>query len=185
MCSRMCSVGSERECGGPAAFHLDFGQATYGAMFVERPTPRPGERLHGMFECAHSSQTHPRSLSHSRSQIESPRRLAMSTLDARVAALETALADKSAELDTFYLIWASGLVFLMQVRRTTLFSGTRRNCFIHSTGQLHHVPRGMCCRSVASLVMPLASHPIQPCVLQQQSNIPPSHISSHLAWTAS
>ena len=105
----------------------------------------------------------------------------MSTLDARVAALETALADKSAELDTFYLIWASGLVFLMQVRRTTLFSSTRRNCCIYSQGNCIMSPGGR----VASLLQVLPCHSLSiPSNPAYFSNKATSHLQtshSHLA----
>ena len=39
----------------------------------------------------------------------------LSSVEARLATLEQTVADKTAEADTFYLLWAAGLVFLMQV----------------------------------------------------------------------
>ena len=39
----------------------------------------------------------------------------LASVEARLATLEATVADKTAEADTFYLLWAAGLVFLMQV----------------------------------------------------------------------
>ena len=40
----------------------------------------------------------------------------LATLNTRLASVEAQLTTKTAELNTFYLLWAAGLVFLMQVR---------------------------------------------------------------------
>ena len=39
----------------------------------------------------------------------------LASLETRLAAVEASLTTKTAELQTFYLLWAAGLVFLMQV----------------------------------------------------------------------
>jgi hypothetical protein len=40
----------------------------------------------------------------------------LASLSTRLAAVEASMASKEAELNTFYLLWAAGLVFLMQVK---------------------------------------------------------------------
>jgi len=51
---------------------------------------------------------------------------AVLTVDQRLAALETTLATREAELNTFYLLWASALVFLMQAGFAMLSAGSVR-----------------------------------------------------------
>lgn len=50
----------------------------------------------------------------------------LASLSTRLAAVEASMASKEAELNTFYLLWAAGLVFLMQAGFAMLSAGSIR-----------------------------------------------------------